>query len=77
MRAGGGEEFYFERECKRKKKSHSAGKKESLSPKGEWRRISKAQLAKGNKEVKAGIGIKGTKGMVRRLSKDTCEICAP
>lgn len=33
MRGGGGEEFYFERECEGKERSHSAGKKEPASPK--------------------------------------------
>ena len=62
---------------KERRKLTVLGRKTACGPKGEYMVISKAELEEGSEEVKEGIGLNGTKGMMRRLSRDSGEICAP
>lgn len=45
------------------------GRRQACSPKEECKKISKTELWECNKGVKEGIGLKGTKGVVRRFSR--------
>lgn len=64
------------RENVKAKREVTAGKKEPASPKKKVGGFQKQNLAERNKEVKENVGWKGTKGMVGRLSRESCENCA-